>query len=439
MKIVKAVFLIIFISCSQLIHAGSDDIWIIRDAEIEDFFTDMAKKIFKVAKLNPKSAHVYVIDSPEINAFTIGDGYIFITSGLILRYSNPLHILAIMCHEIGHIAAGHVDRQISAIKSSSRRLGIATIASIIGGALTGSPDAAALLLGYAMTDARFYLRFSRSEEFAADALAAQYLQKLGYGSDLLIESFEVFRRLDLLNSSASLPVYVSTHPKTDSRINALNKWCKYKHYFDEGLYEQYQPIIAKIKACTRKFSDMCPTADSYLKVIYLESLGKIPEAMNVLNKLIKSNKNNIYYVEMLAQLLHQNGKFEESISEYRKIYSEKVNNIIKIDYASVLIDFAERNAEKRQSCLKEALKIIEKMQYELQVDSEVFRLLGKAYGLSGNRGMSTYFIGREQLILQHYRTALSMLKESLKLLPRKSPAYKSAEYLIELAKRKIEN
>lgn len=437
MKIIRAVFLIIVIGYSQLIHARGDDIWIIRDAEIEDFFTDMAKRIFKVAELNPKSAHVYVIDSPEINAFTIGDGYIFITSGLILKYSNPLHILAIMCHETGHIAAGHVDRQISAIKTSSRRFGIATIASIIGGALTGSPDAAAILLGYAMTDARFYLRFSRTEEFAADALAAQYLQKLGYGSDLLIESFEVFRRLDLLNSSDSLPVYASTHPKTDSRINALNKSCKYKHYFDDELYKQYQPIIAKIKTSTRKFLDSSPTANSYLKVIYLESLGKIPEAMEVLRKLIQSNKNHIYHTEMLARLLYQNGQLEESIREYRKIYSEKANNIIKIDYASVLIDFAEKNMEKRQSCLKEALKIIEKMQYDLQVDSEVFRLLGKAYGLNGNRGMSTYFIGREQLILRHYRTALSMLRESLKLLPKKSSAYKSAEYLIELVKRKI--
>lgn len=439
MKVIRSIFftIIICIFFSQS-SCADDNLWVIRDAEVEDFFTDMAKKAFKIAKLNPKSAHVYVIDSPIINAFTIGDGYIFLTSGLILKYSNPLHVLAIMCHEIGHIAAGHIDRQISAIKASSKRLGIAAIAGIIGGALTGSPDAMALLLGYAMTDARFYLRFSRSEEFAADALAAQYLQKLGYSSDLLIESFEVFRRMDLLNSSDSLPVYIRTHPKTDSRINALNKWCKYKHYFDEELYNRYQPIVAKIKASTRKFLSTCPTENSYLKVIYLESFGRIPEAIDVLKKLIQSNKENVYYTEMLAQLLHQNGQFEESIQKYKKIYSEEVNNIIKIDYASVLIDFAEKNEKIRQKCLEEVLKIIEKMQYELQVDSEVFRLLGKAYGLKGNRGMSTFFIGREQLILRHYGTAIMMLKESLKLLPKKSSAYKSAKYLLELAKRKIE-
>lgn len=439
MKIFRMIFLAIVVCCFSIpaVRANEGGIWVVRDAEIEDFFTDMAKRIFKVAKLNPKSAHVYVIDSSEINAFTIGDGYIFITSGLLMKYDNPLHILAIMCHEIGHIAAGHIDRQISAIKSSSQRFGIAAIASIIGGALTGSPDAAALLLGYAMTDARFYLRFSRSEEFAADALAAQYLQALGYSSDLLIESFEVFRRIDLLNSIDSLPVYVSTHPKTDSRINALNKWCKYKHYFDEELYKRYRPIIAKIKANARKFSQVCPTEDSYLKVIYLENIGKIAESIRIMRKLIQTNKNNIYYTEMLAQLLHENGQLEESVREYQKIYSEQVNNIIKIDYAGVLIDLAEKNEEKRWKCIKSALKIIEKMQYELQVDSEVFRLLGKAYGLEGNRGMSTYFIGREQLVLRNYRTALSMLRSSLKLLSPKSTAYKTAKYLVELAKRKI--
>lgn len=429
-------FALVFGSVSISITLGSSaGISIIRDAEIEDTLTEMAQKIFKVAKLNPKNAKVYVIDSADINAFTIGDGYIFITSGLLLKYDNPLHILAIMCHEVGHIAAGHIDRQISLLKSSSKRFGIAAIASIVAGALTGSGDSAALLLGYAMTDARFFLRFSRSEEFAADALAVSYLEKLNYSADVLIESFEVFRRTDMLNGMNNLPVYVSTHPKTDARINVLDKYRKFRHYSDIKLYKRYQHIITKLKIYTR--SDLTSNfSDEYTQIFYLYKTGKSQEAISRLKKLASSN-SNFYYEETLAQMLHETGNFQEAIDIYKKLYSFKINQLIKIDYASTLIDFAGKNCVQRDEYLKKAIEILSPMQYDPQIDSDVFRLLGKAHGMLNNKGLSAYFVGREQMVLQNYIVALKMLTLSLKFLPKNSPHHKMCRYLMSLLKQKM--
>jgi len=432
MKPFKVLFFVVSILCVN-VFSDEQGIKVLRDTEIEEILTDMAQKIFDVAKLRLKP-HVYVINSSEIDAFTIGNGYIFITSGLLLKYSNPLHIMAIICHETGHIAAKHVERKIAEIKASSRRFGVAAIASVLAGALTGSADAMGVLLGYMMADERFYLRFSRAEEFAADILAAKYLEKLRYSSDLLIESFAVFHRMDLLNNSGNIPIYVSTHPKIDDRIRNLSKNRTFKHYSDPKLQQKYQHVIAKIKAYIGVGNPEYLYDDTYTKIIYLYKIGRVDEAVSDLKKLIKLNNDNFYYKETLAQILHEIGKLENAVEVYKQIYSNKVNSLIKIDYASTLIDLAVKNSKLYSGNLKMALDMLAPLQYEIQIDSDVFRLLGKIYGLQKNEGMSSYFIAREQMILGNYTVAFKLFRKSIKLLPKNTPAYKMAKYLMQLIK-----
>ncbi|MDR2158390.1 MAG: M48 family metalloprotease, partial [Holosporaceae bacterium] len=206
------------------------DLCLVRDAEIEETLTEMAKPIFKIAGLRPKSAKIYVVNSEIPNAFTTGNGCIFINSGLLLQFKNPLHLLGILCHETGHIAAGHIYRHMSVLEQRSKNFMLAMTAGILGTMAAGSDGAMALCLGYLMTDERLYLRFSRGEEFAADALAAAYLEKLGYGPDVLVDAFDMFQRMDVLNGEENLAVYIKTHPKTSDRISALRRRGEFKKH-----------------------------------------------------------------------------------------------------------------------------------------------------------------------------------------------------------------
>ncbi|GHU13249.1 peptidase M48 [Alphaproteobacteria bacterium] len=413
-----------------------DSISVIRDAEIEEILAEMTKPIFKAAGLNPETVKVYVVNSDSINAFTIGGGYVFINSGLLLKFKNPTHIIGILCHETAHMAAGHINRLMGALQNRSQNFMAVMIASIIGAAVTGSPDAMALMLGYAISDERFFMRYSRNEELAADALGASYLLKLGYSPSVLTDVFSEFDQMDILNGECNLPVYVRSHPKAADRISAMEKFSGKKPItvVDEEstkkLIEKYNRLRIKLKSHLKAIdcrSDV-PT-DPYSKLIYFHKIGKTSEALNIVRDLIAANPNDVYYKEAMAQLLYESGKIKEAIEIYKTICNNKTNILIKIDYANALLEHGE-NIDK-------AISILESAKYIDYLSEDIFRLLAKAYGKKGREGLSQLMLAHEQMLLRNYPRAYELIKSCLLKLNKKTEAshIKKAKYFKELLER----
>ncbi|MBQ7674439.1 MAG: M48 family metalloprotease, partial [Alphaproteobacteria bacterium] len=349
--------MILFCLCSVFHENATAErsITIFRDAETEEILTEITQKIFEVAGLRKKSVKMYVIISDSINAFTTGNGYVFVTTGLLLKFNkNPLHLIAVLSHETGHLAGGHIDRMINRIQNSSSNFLVAMLAGMVGGLVTGSEEAVAVLLGYAMTDERLFLRFSREQELAADSLGASYMEKMGYDIQPMIEVFEAFERMEIIGGSASLPVYVRTHPKSADRITALLKRKKTDKKLgscDQKLVDQYRRITGKLQSYirTNKLFEETPQED-YPKAIFLHQNGKSTEAITILKKLVKTNPKDIYYKETLAQILTEAGNPSEAIKYYKQIYSERSHVLVKIDYAKALVQAKQPDA---------AIKILE--------------------------------------------------------------------------------
>ncbi|MDR0677232.1 MAG: M48 family metalloprotease [Holosporaceae bacterium] len=417
----KLFYILFFFFLFDFIKA---DITLVRDAESEEILKEMAQQIFKVAKLRTESAKVYIINSEEINAFTIGNGYIFITSGLLLFFDDPLQIVGILCHETGHIAAGHINRKISAIQNRSVNTTLAMLAGIIGASITGSEKAMALALGYVMTDERLFLRFSRGEELAADALAVEYLEKLGYGADVLIDVFGTFNRMDHLTGGKNLPAYISSHPKPEERIFAVQKHAKHrKYYADQDLLLRYKRIRLKIKAYLNKIDlKTVVPEDDYSKAIYFYRIGRTTDAINLLQH---DNSRDIYQKETLAQILYDSGQLKEAINIYEGIYSKNIHALIKINYSNVLI---EANTK-----VDIAISILESLKYSERFNSEVYRLLAKGYGKLGKKELSMFMLAQEQMLLGNYHVAYKLINTCIEKLDKKNQ--KKAKYLKELLER----
>ena len=429
---VKILFVISCISFSISSIKAEENFTIIRDAEIEETLTGIVQKIFDVAGLRKKSAKVYVVHSDSINAFTIGNGYVFVTSGLLLKFKNPLNLIAVLSHETGHLAAGHIDSMISRLQNSSSNFLMAMLAGMLGGLVTGSEEALAVLLGYAMTDERLFLRFSREQELAADALGASYLEKMGYDTEAMIEVFEVFERMEIIGGAVSLPTYVRTHPKSIDRISALRKRKKIQkksQKCDKKLFERYKRITEKLKSYlgNNGLFEQIPQED-YPKAIYLHRRGKSKEAIEILKKIVEKVPKDVYYKETLAQILNESGNPSEAIKYYKQIYNSKSHVLIKVDYAKALVQ--EKQADF-------AIKILEAAKYEDQFNPEIFRLLANAYGQKGRQGLSFFMLAQEQMLLQNYRMAYELLKSSLQLMDKKTESsyIKKAQYFKQLLER----
>ncbi|MDR0556096.1 MAG: M48 family metalloprotease [Holosporaceae bacterium] len=428
MKWLRALLISVFVTAVQ---QPAWSLTLIRDAEVEDLLKEMLQSVFKVAGLNPKSAKVYVIKSSSINAFTIGNGYVFITSGLLFRFPNPLQILGILCHETAHIAARHIDRLITALKTSSRNSIFAILTGMLVAAVTGRQEAIAMILGYAETDLRLFLRFNRSEEMAADLLAATYLEKLGFAVDVFIDVLLAFERMDILNGNANLPAYLSDHPPTGDRMAALQKKVTNKQYTPpRELLCRFRRAQIKLLAYLGQHNlrTIAPQ-DEYAQTIYLRRTGKVREAIEILRTLVRDNPGDIYYKESLAQTLYEYGELPEAIRVYQEIYHKDVNMLIKVNLAHVLIT--------AQQQLDQAISILEAATYVDDVDSNVYRLLSIAYGKQRKYGLAMFSLGMEQLLQQNFRLAEEIFTECLtKLDPKtEAPAIKKAKYYKELIER----
>ena len=60
-----------------------------------------------------------VLDSPEVNAFALPGGYIYVTRGILAHLNSEAELAAVLGHEIGHVTARHAVRQYSAAMAAN--------------------------------------------------------------------------------------------------------------------------------------------------------------------------------------------------------------------------------------------------------------------------------------------------------------------------------
>jgi predicted Zn-dependent protease len=76
-----------------------------------------------------------LIESDEINAFTLPGGFIFINTGLVKLTANEAELASALAHEIGHAAARHATRQ----ATRDELMSIGTLPLVMLGACPASP------------------------------------------------------------------------------------------------------------------------------------------------------------------------------------------------------------------------------------------------------------------------------------------------------------
>ncbi len=111
-----------------------------------------------------------ILDSPEINAFALPGGYVYVTRGLMALAGDEAELASVLAHEIGHVVARHAASRIN--RAMGINLGVAIL-----GAVTGNNQIARL----GDLGGQLYLSaYSREQELEADALGIRYLTRAGY-------------------------------------------------------------------------------------------------------------------------------------------------------------------------------------------------------------------------------------------------------------------
>lgn len=157
---------------------------------------------------------IQVIESDELNAFTLPGGFVFVNTGLIRLTETEAELAAAMAHELAHVAARHATRQ----ATRDQMVNLATIPLGVAGGWAGIAARQAAGIGIPLG----FLKFSRVFESEADLLGLQYLYAAGYDPSASIDIFERVESTERKKPGAISKLF-DTHPMTADRIRKTQK------------------------------------------------------------------------------------------------------------------------------------------------------------------------------------------------------------------------
>ena len=161
-----------------------------------------------------------LVDNDKIkNAWCMPGGKIAIYTGILEVTKNKHGLAVVMGHEIAHAVAKHSIERAS--RSLVLNIGTAALDIFTGGAISNTQrttgvDVAGMLRTFGIDNP-----FGRKQEQEADYLGLIFSSLAGYD---IRESVNVWERMKEAYKGKEPPEWMSTHPSSDRRIDALKNW-----------------------------------------------------------------------------------------------------------------------------------------------------------------------------------------------------------------------
>ena len=192
-----------------------DHFTLMRDRVVVNYIRDLGEGLVASARPSPFDFRFFVIEEPQINAFAVPGGAIYIDTGLILAANDVSELISVIAHEMGHVTARHVAENYNRSQTTGFVAQIVTVAIAI---LTGSQIGAQggqIATGLA---AQAYLAtYTRGAEREADQLAIETMVRGGWDPQGMIRMFEML--MEEGGGGMKVPQLLSSHPATTERID----------------------------------------------------------------------------------------------------------------------------------------------------------------------------------------------------------------------------
>lgn len=155
-----------------------------------------------------------VLDAPEVNAFAVPGGTVFVTNGLVQRMQSEAQLAGVLAHEISHVLRKH---HLKAIQKGAQT-------ALAGEALqqavkdpSGMARDKLISLG-----SELYTRgLDKSDEFEADRLGVVIAARGGYDSYGLPAVLQTLQAMNAQDSA--LAMMFKTHPSPTDRLGMLSE------------------------------------------------------------------------------------------------------------------------------------------------------------------------------------------------------------------------
>jgi predicted Zn-dependent protease len=409
------------------------------DPFISSYINRLGHKIEAQLPAHPYRYRFYVLNDPTLNAFAVPGGYIFMHTGFIRLMDREGELAGVLAHEISHIYARHMARMLD----ESKAVGIATVIGSLAAVFLGGPAAAALLVGSQAAGQSAMLKYSRDHEQEADDLGFKWLQKAGYDPRDMVIAFKKLNKQRWFQGG-HVPLYLSTHPHTDTRLVELanrltmHEGAIHKEYDNQ----EFQYFAVKVDAASgspylllRRMTQASiqePKNPVYLygKALALAKLDHPEESKAALQEGLKLDPGNyIIQREMAIQDFERN-RYQQALPLLQRLTQIHSQDEVVLYYLGRIYQ------EQRQ--FGEALAAMERVQALNPAFVEVYQSLGTLYGEEGRLGSAHYYLGLHSLTSRAYPTALFHFKKALANMPLTDPHYgRVRDQIARLEKMKV--
>ncbi len=187
------------------------------DPKLERMVAKVVGNLTTVAG-NPGQAYrITILNSPNVNAFALPGGYLYVTRGLLALANDSAELAAVLAHEMGHVTANHgIARQQAeaeaelATKAATELFGQSSVAEVA--ALRGKLKLA---------------QFSRNQELEADVIGIRSSGQAGfdpYAAGRFLQSMAAYSNLRSVSGATDASLdFLASHPNTPQRIDLAQR------------------------------------------------------------------------------------------------------------------------------------------------------------------------------------------------------------------------
>ncbi len=416
---------------------------LIRDAEVEHTIGNFAAPLFTAAGLDASAVRVLIVKDRALNAFVAGGQKIFVNTGLLLATGSPQQLIGVLAHETGHISGGHLARTQDALRNASVPAIIGMVlgaAAMVSGAPGGAQAAPAILLGGQHAASRTFLKYSRTQESAADQAAVTLLAETGRSPQGLLDFLGILGEQDLLSRQSQDP-YAQSHPLNRQRTDLLRRHAETSKYRQTKASAAEIEAFLRLQAKLRGFLESparvfkrYPASDRSVAARYARAAAhhrdsQLKEALAELDSLLSERPDDAFFQELKGQILYEHGRVADSLAPYEAAVR------LRPQLALLRVGLAQSQIASQDAGLVTAA--IGHLETAARQDTNlvgIWRQLSVAYGRAGRFGMSALASAEFAYRLGRAAEALLQAERAAKKLPRGSPGWLRAQDIVTAIK-----
>lgn len=187
------------------------------DPKLERMVAKVVGNLTTVSSNPSQTYRITILNSPNVNAFALPGGYLYVTRGLLALANDSAELAAVLAHEMGHVTANHgVARQ---KKEAEEAVATKVVADVLGGA----PAAQVALVKGKLRLAQF----SRNQELEADAIGIKASGLAGfdpYAASRFLASMSAYTDFRSVSGATDASLdFLASHPNAPQRIELAQR------------------------------------------------------------------------------------------------------------------------------------------------------------------------------------------------------------------------